>query len=241
MLHYPRFPMKPVGQILLPPIAPRDLAREAARLRAYEILRRHGWAKCSFQSNTVSDLIFSHESAMTAVANTISETSLIASADNIQPQFKQGIFNRKGVSFRILARGVFSVTGTPTLTFRLRLGTTAGTSTLTGTVIGITNAITTASGVSNKFWQLEADFTAEAVGVGSNNLTLAGGGLILSPTGFASPLIYPVEPSAPDTGTWTVASFNAAETYYLNFSVQWSAASASNTITCKTFKVWCDN
>ncbi len=51
-------------------------------------------------------------------------------------------------------------------------------------------------------------------------------------TGFASPFTYAIEPTTPDTATWT-AVIDASLTYYLNVSVTWGTSSSSNTITLK--------
>jgi hypothetical protein len=191
----------------------------------------------SMQSGTWSEVIFSNGADGTAVASTASEASLLGGLNN-QPTFRLGYFTDNGALKRVTtvkASGVFSNTGTPTLIFQLRLGSTSGSSTLSGTSLGVSAAITTANGVTNKYWELNFDFITTVSGIGSNNTTISGGGIVLSPGGFASPFTYPLEPTTPDTGTWT-QTFDGGVTQFLNLSVTWSASSASNSITMK--KLW---
>jgi hypothetical protein len=185
-------------------------------------------------TNTYVEDLFVNEADHTAVSNTTSETSLLAGT-NKQPTIPANHFLQQGAQFRgvrILARGVLSTTSTPTLIFQVRLGTTSGSSYLSGSSLGVSAAITTASGVTNKWWELRLDLVCSVRGIGTGNATLCGAGYVSSPGGFASPFVYPLEPTTPDTATWTQV-FDASLTQFVNLSATWSAASASNTITCK--------
>ena len=181
-----------------------------------------------------SECLWSNVADGTAVASTASEASLLTGLVK-QPVLWAGNLDRSDYVGRVIsfkASGVFSNTGTPTLIFQARLGTTAGASYLSGNSVGVTAAITTQSGVTNKYWELELDLTVRAPGIGTNNCTLSGAGLVQSPSGFASPFVYPVEITTPDTGTWTQTVDGGLDQYF-NLSVTWSASSASNTITLK--------
>jgi hypothetical protein len=131
-----------------------------------------------------------------------------------------------------LARGIIGTTGTPTIIFQWRMSSTAGSSTLSGSSIGVSSAITTASGISNKLWESRLDLICLTPGQGTGNTTLQAHGTVASPGGFASPFVYPLEVTTPDTATW-VQTFDATLTYFVNLSITWSASSASNTITAK--------
>lgn len=186
----------------------------------------------SLQSGTLTDCLYTNTADHTAVASTNSETTLLAGA-NLQPVLYRGFFGPhrpRGVAISLLARGVFSNTGTPTLTFKVRMGTAAAS--LAGTTIGASAAITTGSGVSAIFWELRMDLICNTPGYGSGNATLSGGGYVKSFAGFASPGEYTLTPSGGDSATWTT-TFDASVDQYLNLSATWSANSASNTITCK--------
>lgn len=170
----------------------------------------------------------------TAVASTASEASLLAGT-NQQPVLPALFWDgpqSRGRRVNIRAKGIFSTTGTPTLTFQLRLGTTAGSSYLSGTSVGVSSAITTINNSTNEWWMLEVDLVCRTPGLGTTNLTIAGSGSVRSPIGFASTYEYPI----PDSATWTY-TIDGSLTYYFNLSCTWSASSASNTITCKCLSV----
>src|SRR5207245_1173192 len=99
----------------------------------------------------------------------------------------------------VRATGIVSSTATPTYTFFVRLNTTQGV--ITGTSVAQSVAITTGSGITNQFWELECDLTLETMGFGAAAATLMGEGTVFSP-GFASPFIYALTPAASAT-VWT--------------------------------------
>lgn len=183
-----------------------------------------------------ADCFYTNRADFTALASSASEGSLL-SGQNLQPTLPATFLRRFGQAFGLRARGVFSNTGTPTLTFQLRLGSTQGASNLTGTSIAVSAAITTSSGVSNKYWELQADFIVNTPGQGSGNTTLSGAGTVMSMSGFGTPFVFPMEPTTPDTATWTSTVDNSVQ-LYLNLSATWSASSSSNTITCKSLYCW---
>lgn len=188
-------------------------------------------------TGTYSELIYSNRADHTTLASFTSEASLIA-GNNEQPVIPALYFDGTkgfGRTISIIARGVVSSTATPTYIFQVRSSTTAGSSTLSGASLGVTAAITTGSGISNKAWELRLDLTCYTPGIGSNNCTLSGAGYVFS-AGFASPFMYPLEPTTPDTATWT-QTIDGSLTQYLNLSVTCGASSASNTITCKQLLV----
>ncbi len=207
---------------------------EAAILRAQRLHKRSHAIQASGLTGTWSELIFSNRADYTAVASFTTEASLL-SGTNVQPVFPALFFDGTrafGRTVRLLARGIVSSTGTPTYTFQVRFGTTSGPSFISGTSVAVSAAITTASGITNKFWELCLDLVCYTPGIGTGNTTLSGAGYVQSPGGFASPFVYALEPTTPDTATWTSVIDNSA-TQYVNLSVACSASSSSNTITCK--------
>jgi len=190
-------------------------------------------------TGTWTELMYANGADFTAVANSAVEASLLA-GQNDQPTIGSNFFfNKQGLRRGIVleAQGIIGTTSTPTIIFQARLGTTVGSASLTGASIGVSAAITTASGVTNKWWKLRLVLLCTVVGQGTNNSTLAGAGEVTSPGGFASPFIYPLEPTTPDTATWT-ATFDNTLQQYVNLSVTWGTASASNTITAKQLMMW---
>ncbi len=183
---------------------------------------------------TYNEAFYTNTADHSAVASTASEASLLAGT-NSQPFIPSGYLASKnafGAGIRIRARGVLSTTGTPTIIFTVRLGETSGSSYLSGTAVGVNAAITTQSGVTNKQWELCLELICTVPAIGSGNTTLSGAGWVMSPGGFAAPYTYALQPTTPDTATWT-SVLNANATQYINLSATWSASSASNTITCK--------
>lgn len=196
----------------------------------------------SFFTGTNTELLFINATDYTAVASTSSEASLLAGV-NEQPIFQPAFWLNPAAlrrAFRLVGRGVFSTTGTPTMIFTFRLGTTAGATYLSGTQIGASAAITTASGVTSKFFELEMDVNVRTPGIGTGNTTLVTSGRVASYSGFASPFHYPIEATTPDTATWT-ATIDGSLTQYLNLSLSWSASSASNSAVLKVLKVYGEN
>jgi hypothetical protein len=179
-----------------------------------------------------SNTIFTNRADFTAHANSTSEVSLFTGGTNSLPALPAFSFDLSnggfGKAFRFQASGVFSNTGTPTLVFTLRMGTTDGAAAVSGTAIATSAAITGASGVTNKRWEMDGTFICNTPGRGTGNATLSGSAEVWSFAGFASPFRYPM----PDSGTWT-ATFDAGLSQYLNLTATWSAMSASNTITLK--------
>lgn len=227
---------KPICRIQLDTgsLSPRKaldrLYEKYAAERAYQASR----IQCSGLTGQWAERIFSNRADYTAFNTSSSEGSLLSGL-NVQPVLPALFFdgNRgfgRGVSFQ--AQGVLGTTSTPTITWQTRLGTTSGSSFLSGTSCGVSAAITTASGVTNKWWLTRLDLTCNTPGIGSGNCTLSGAGYTTSPGGYASPFTYPLEPTTPDTATWTI-TIDDSVTQYFNLSVTWSASSSSNTATCK--------
>ena len=226
--------LRPLATIETPRMSPLKEAEFAYREVARRERLRQQQHRCSGTTGTWTECMWINSADYSAFASSSSEGSLLAGV-NDQPYLNPPLLlNRlgKGRAFSLFAKGVFSTTSTPTIIFQLRLGTTSGSAYLSGTSIGVTAAITTQSGVTNKYWDLRFDFGVYTPGIGSTNCTLSGAGFVASPGGFASPFIYALEPTTPDTATWT-STIDGSLTQYLNLSVTWSASSSSNTITAK--------
>lgn len=127
-----------------------------------------------------------------------------------------------GATYEVTVWGIASVTGTPTLTFRGRVGGVAGTS--NGTV-----PATASTGVANKVWRATYRVVCLTTGAGGTfhaNLEVAEG---VSVAG-SNPSVCAVRMD----GNSNVAVDTTA-TKDIVITAQWSAASASNTLTAKGF------
>lgn len=159
----------------------------------------------------------------TAVANSTAEAIIFP--DVTVPA---NYFYYPGRKFRVTCYGKYSTTGTPTLTFRVRWGGVAG------TLLAASAACTAPSGVTNAMWKMEIDITCRSVGAtgtlfvnGTVTMFAAVAGTVASATGEA--LVTPMSAggvTAPATATCDLTADTA-----LSISIQWSAASASNTAT----------
>lgn len=125
-----------------------------------------------------------------------------------------------GRVLRLRAFGKLSTTGTPTITFAIRWGGVAG------TLLATTEAITCASGAANTAWSLEAFLQTRTNG--STGTILAFGDCMVNLTA-----------STQTSGAFSVSGFDAPAAVTvdlttdkaLSLTADWSASSASNTLT----------
>jgi hypothetical protein len=126
-----------------------------------------------------------------------------------------------GSTYRIRVFGTAAVTGTPTITFRLRLGGVTGTA-----VLPIALGVTARSGMTDGYWEMDAILTctsspgAGATWSGTARFTH---NFVSSVTTYTS--VGPVVLASASVPS------NVSQDYVL--TVTWSAASASNTVTAR--------
>lgn len=158
----------------------------------------------------------------TAIANTTTEAIIFPNV-TIPANYLQD-----GRVLRLTAYGKYSTTGTPTLTFAIRWGG------VSGTIVAQSGAVTGGSTVTNAPWKIEALIQVRSNGssgtvfvmgealawddaVGSTgSATNAPGVAAMTSAGAAAPAAVTVDLTA-DTA--------------LSITADWSAASASNTLT----------
>lgn len=128
------------------------------------------------------------------------------------------------------AYGRYSSTATPTIRFRLRWGGVAG------TLLWDSGTITVGSGVTAAIWKVRIWIQARAQGASAGSIFAIGEtivGAALAPTvgsATGAPAIL-LSGSAGDDTPAAVGSLNTFIDNALSLSGQWSAASASNSIT----------
>lgn len=156
----------------------------------------------------------------TAIANTTTETIVFPNI-TIPSNYLQD-----GRALRINASGKLSTTATPTITFAIRWGGVAG------TLLATTEAITCASGAANTMWHLNAIIQTRANG-SAGSVFVAGLAIVnltastqtsqaFGLSGFDAPAAVTVDLTA-DTA--------------LSLTADWSAASASNTLTGHVYTI----
>lgn len=135
-------------------------------------------------------------------------------------------FSVNGTSLSFRAWGVFSTTGTPTLNLGIYWGGAAG------LALATTGAIVAGSGVTNVPWRLELDTIISAKGSSGAAVSqgLFGMGTAVGAWNW---LPVPNVAQADVTVDTTAAKM-------LTVAAAWSAASVSNTITCRGFKIFSD-
>lgn len=154
----------------------------------------------------------------TAIANTTTETIIFPNV-TIPANYMSD-----GRALRLKASGKLSTTATPTITFAIRWGGVAG------TLLATTEAITMGSGVTNVNWDLEAIIQTRANG-SSGKLIVFGKLFIHTAAGTVAANVFGVSGyDAPAEVTVDLTADTA-----LALTADWSAASASNTLTGMTY------
>jgi hypothetical protein len=182
--------------------------------------------------------LFSNTGDYNQLASFTADVSLLAGSNEqpvLPPLFFDGL-DAVGKTLRIEASGYVGSNATPTYIFQGRLGTTAGSAYLSGKSVGVTAAITTGNTILNKMWRLTLDMICLAPGLGTNLCTLLCQGKVES-EGFASPFSAPLEPTTPDTQTWT-QTIDGSLMQFFNLSATCSASDALNIIRCKKLLAW---
>lgn len=178
--------------------------------------------------DSVSQCFYTQPAAATALASFTTEANLMQGAGVGIPTIPGGFFlnpQAAGKVLHVYASGRLSSTATPTYTFSVRL---LPSSTWSAGGIGFsTAALTTASGITNAFWELEARIILRSLGSATGADTIACIGKVWSGAGLASPFGYTIPATA---GTITSTTFDRTVSQYLFTSVACSASSASNTI-----------
>lgn len=162
----------------------------------------------------------------TAVANTTTETIIVPDYT-----FPAGYFYQ-GRKLRASLYGVISnvVTAVPTITLRVRFGTT----TLSATWASASGALVcNATANTNLTWKMEFEFVCRSIGTGGTGFLM---GQAWLPNLTAATTINTegynnlIPSSAPAAGT-----LNTTVANLMSVSAQWSAANAANSITTNMF------
>jgi len=145
------------------------------------------------------------QTATVTVANTTTETTLIGAGEGSVTL--PADFFIVGRSIKLYACGVHSSTGNPTITVRVKYG-----STTIGTITG------TSGNGSNDTWTLQGIYTLRTAG---------SSGTLMGQSEF-----FEVHPNGLRVGTdaTTTTTINTTASNALNITVQWGTASSGNTI-----------
>lgn len=161
-------------------------------------------------------------------AGTALNTSTTLTDISVAPQFTlPANFLTAGSALSLEAWGIFSTTGTPTLLLGFYYGGVAG------VALGTTGAITTGSGVANVPFRIKLDVDVWTSGTSGTAKTQGYCGFGTSVSAWTW---LPI-PNTANTGTVTVDTTAAKA---VTVGAQWSASSASNTVTLHGFKIFSD-
>lgn len=128
-----------------------------------------------------------------------------------------------GAVYKLTAWGIAGVTGTPTLTFKSRMGGVAGAS-------NASIPLTASSGVTNKVWRAELYVSILTTGVSG---TWAG--QLVVQEGISVAGTNPVAAAVTRMDGSGVGAINTTVSNDLCITLQWGTSSASNTWTCRGF------
>src|ERR1700761_8475303 len=139
----------------------------------------------SFLTATQVETIYAMPSPGSALASSTTKT-LISANSTTNPAFQLPALTSiwepsymVGRALRVCARGIFSTTGTPTLTWACQLDPTQNSST-SALTLAATGALTAPSSITTGNWELEFDVSISALGVsgGYYQATLQSHGLL---------------------------------------------------------------
>ena len=172
--------------------------------------------------NSYQETLYWVASSGTAIASTVTETIIFP--DYTVPA---NVMQAERL-LRLRAFGQYSNTATPTLIFRVRWGGVAG------TLLCATAACTTPSGVTAATWNLDVLIQTRSSGAtgtvmanGVANVFAAVAGTVASVTGGG--LLTPM--TAGGVVTPATATIDTTSSAALSVTAEWSASSASNTLT----------
>jgi hypothetical protein len=201
----------------------------------------------TFQTGTNTEVLYCMPAAGAALANSTA-AAIISANTSTNPPYQlppiQNLFGgpsyAPGRAMRVVARGTFGTTGSPTFTLTCGLnvsGSQGNTGFATGVILAATGAFTAPTTITNGIWELE--FGIDINSIGDTNATAALsldalGRFILGSGNNAATAAATAYMVGSATAITTVVPQNA---YWVELVGKWGTASASNTITCLQFEV----
>lgn len=187
-----------------------------------------GMARQGFSSMDTND---GATVAFGAVVSISSETNMVGTTQGLINQFCAIAANdaRPGKMYEVKAGGVYGNTGTPTMVYTPRWG--SSTTPATNVTLGASAAWTSITGTTALPWYLQFTLTIRTVGVGATQGTAYGTGFVIhqipvTSSQLAAPVMMGATIATIDvTGQGTAGCG-------ITMNLTWSANSASNTSTC---------
>lgn len=136
---------------------------------------------------------------------------------------------RAGKVYRVTAGGVYGTTGTPTIIWTPRWG--SSTTVATNVSLGVSSTYTTASGVSAQPWFAEFLFTVRTAPPGATAGTGKGHGYVAMGISAATGAILTMGKTAATIDTTGQGTAGCG----LTLNITWGTSNASNTLTTENF------
>lgn len=193
----------------------------------------------SFLTGTNVEVIAASSVAGTA-QNTFTAAQVIGNGSNAA-YLPIGFFNTNslGKTLKIVADGIYSTTGSPTLQLGVSLDTTFGTVSSTTFATG---AVTAGTTVTNAWWHFDIELTVQsltevdphtsATGTVANIVGLGTAIIATSATATTAQSVLTMGSTSPATGA------NIFSAQFLEIYAAWGTSSASNTITLERSTVY---
>lgn len=140
-----------------------------------------------------------------------------------------------GRALRVVARGTFGTTGTPTLTIACSADTTQGTQ---GVTLAATGALTAPSSITNGNWELEfgVDFNSLGATGGTWSTSIDAVGKFVLGAGNNAATAAATAYMVGSATSITTLLYNTS--YFIELYATWGTSSASNTIQCLQFEIF---
>jgi len=212
------------------------IVREQLRLgreRHWLQMARQGFM--SMDTNDVNTADFGARNNLSTELNILQDGSAGASAATTQAIINQFCAipandARPGKTYNVRAAGIYSNTGTPTIIWTPRWGTS--TTVATNVTLGASGTWTTITSTTNLPWLVDFDFDIRTAGIGATQGTGIGFGtaemgIPVTSSQFVAGLYMGGTSATIDTTGQGTANCG------LTLGITWSAASASNTLTTK--------
>lgn len=164
---------------------------------------------------SMSGVLFTQTASQT-VANTVTETTLFTTG--IGSVTLPANFFAIGKDIRIRAKGYFSTTGNPNITFKAKYGSTA---------LVDSGAFTAGAGVANHLWFVDVVITCRTTG-GTGTVFSQGMGKLFSAHTTVAEF---------DMETAAAVTIDTTASTAIDLTVTWGTADAGNTITCTNVSV----
>lgn len=191
----------------------------------------------SFQTGTVTELLYASTAAGATLASFTTEAQLNTTAAmgtqaHLPPDFWLANQMQNGRGIRLVARGVLGSTGTPTFTFTVRGGAAANVASTP--ILAGTAALTLATTLTAAVWELQVDCIMSAIAAAGANSTLRSVGTLT--VGGIAASTWPVFGAAASPGT--VASVDTSITNYINVNAACGTSNAANTVSLNQLLVY---